>query len=62
MIIEGDIITYSWFEIHMARYLTGCNGTFSRTAEPLRENESLWAAIQDMKKLTRSETPEMAGE
>ena len=62
MIIKDGIITYSWFEVHMTRYLTGCNGTFSRTTEPLHENKSLWMAIQDMKKLARSETPEMAGE
>ena len=62
MIIKDDIVTYSWFEVQMANWLMGLNGTFSRTNEQLHEREALWNTIQEMKKLTRSETPEMAGE
>ena len=62
MIIKDDIITYSWFEIEMANCLMGKSGIFSLTTEPLHERKALWNAVQRMKQLARSETPEMAGE
>lgn len=62
MIIKDGIITYSWFEVEMANCLMGRSGVFSMTTEALHENKALWNAVQKMKQLARSETPEMAGE
>lgn len=62
MIISDETVEYSWFEIRMAKILMGLEGTFSRTTEQLHERKALWETIQELKKLARSESPEMAGE
>jgi hypothetical protein len=60
MIEKDGMIQYSWFEIEMVQILQA--GPFSRTTEPYHKNKALWDEVQRLKKLARSETPEMAGE